>query len=82
MSDHINGPHRCIWGLVTLVARNENPYVVAVMICLGIIPSAYVQLGTPYPKAGMVSIVSMCVVALSTELGSVPGTSQSPSISV
>lgn len=44
------------------------------MICIGLFPAAYVQLGTKYPKAGMVGIVSMCVVALSTELQIVPGT--------
>lgn len=44
------------------------------MIFVALFPCAYVQLGTKYPKAGMVCIVSICVVALSTELDTVPGT--------
>ncbi len=45
------------------------------MICIGIVPAAYVQLGSEYPKAGMVGIISICVVALATELQTVPGRS-------
>lgn len=45
----------------------------AAMICIGLVPAVYVQLGTKYQKAGQVSIISMCVVALSTEVESVPG---------
>ncbi|KAL8815135.1 MAG: hypothetical protein Q9223_005703 [Gallowayella weberi] len=63
----------CLWGWAALEARNGNRIVVAAMVCLGLIPSTYVQLGTKYPKAGMVCIVSICVVALSTELQTVPG---------
>ncbi len=63
----------CFWGWAAWEALSGEPVVCAVMICIGIIPSTYVQLGTKYPKAGMVSIISMCVVALSTELGTVPG---------
>ena len=63
----------CLWGWAAWEARKGNAIVCAVMICIGIIPSAYVQLGTKYPKAGMVSIISMAVVALSTELVTVPG---------
>lgn len=64
----------CLWGWAAWEARDGEPIVCAVMICIGVIPSAYVQLGTQYPKAGMVSIISMSVVALATELGTVPGT--------
>ena len=63
----------CLWGWAAWEALNGEPVVCAVMICIGVIPSTYVQLGSKYPKAGMVSIISMCVVALSTELGTVPG---------
>ncbi|KAL8663087.1 MAG: hypothetical protein Q9202_004124 [Teloschistes flavicans] len=65
----------CLWGWAALEARNGNRIVVAAMVALGLIPSTYVQLGTAYPKAGMVCIVSMCVVTLSTELETVPGSS-------
>ena len=64
----------CIWGWAALEARNGNRVVCAVMIAIALFPCAYVQLGTKYPKAGMVCIVSICVVALSTELETVPGT--------
>ncbi|KAI9878349.1 MAG: hypothetical protein M1830_001167 [Pleopsidium flavum] len=64
----------CIWGWAAYEARNGNEIVCAAMICVGLIPATYVQLGTKYRKAGIVAIVSMCVVALSTELKTVPGT--------
>lgn len=39
-----------------------------IFLVIGIIPSTYIQLGTTdYIKAGMVSIVSMCIVALAIE---------------
>ncbi len=63
----------CLWGWAALEARNGNRVVVAAMVCVGLIPSTYVQLGSKYPKAGMVCIVSICVVSLSTELQTVPG---------
>ena len=64
----------CLWGWAAIEAREGNPIVCAAMILVALFPSAYVQLGTKYPKAGMVCIVSICVVALSTELDTVPGT--------
>ena len=63
----------CLWGWAAWEALNGEPVVCAVMICIGVIPSTYVQLGSKYPKAGIVSIISISVVALSTELGTVPG---------
>ena len=63
----------CIWGWAAVEARRGNPIVCATMIFVALFPCAYVQLGTKYPKAGMVCIVSICVVALSTELDTVPG---------
>ncbi|KAL8842908.1 MAG: hypothetical protein Q9170_000312 [Blastenia crenularia] len=63
----------CLWGWAALEARGGNRIVAAAMIFVGLIPCTYVQLGTRYPKAGMVCIVSICVVALSTELQTVPG---------
>lgn len=63
----------CLWGWASLEAHNNNRIVCAVMVCIGLLPCTYVQLGTKYPKAGMVSIVSICVVALSTQLETVPG---------
>ena len=63
----------CLWGWAAWEARSGNRVVCAVMICLGCFSFAYIQLGTKYPKAGMVSIISMCVVALATELETVPG---------
>ena len=63
----------CLWGWAAYEAGNGNEIVCAAMICIGTIPAVYVQLGSKYPKAGMVAIVSMSVVALSTELKPVPG---------
>ena len=64
----------CLWGWAALEARGENRIVCAVMVAIALFPCAYVQLGTQYPKAGMVGIVSICVVTLATELDTVPGT--------
>ena len=64
----------CLWGWAAVEARGENPIVCAAMICIGIIPCAYVHVGSKYPKAGIVGIVSMCVVSLASELDTVPGT--------
>ena len=63
----------CIWGWAAVEARGGNPIVCAAMICVALFPCAYIQLGTKYPKAGMVCIVSISVVALSSELQTVPG---------
>lgn len=63
----------CLWGYIAVEARGGNRIVCAVIILFGLFPCAYVQLGTKYPKAGMVAIVSICVVALSFELQTVPG---------
>lgn len=65
----------CLWGWAAWESGRGNQIVCAVMICIGLIPATYVQLGTEYKKAGMVGIVSMCVVALATELETVPGIS-------
>ena len=64
----------CLWGWAAVEARGGNLIVCAAMIFIALFPCAYVQLGTKYPKAGMVCIVSICVVALSSELETVPGT--------
>ena len=63
-----------LWGWAAYAADGGNPYVCTAMLFIGLIPSTYVQLGSQYAKAGMVTIVSMCVVALATELQTVPGT--------
>lgn len=63
----------CLWGYIAIEARGGNRFVCAIIILIGLFPCAYVQLGTKYPKAGMVAIVSICVVALSFELQTVPG---------
>ena len=64
----------CIWGWAAVEAHSGKRIVCTAMIAIGCIPCCYVQLGTKYPKAGMVTIVSICVVALSSELRTVPGT--------
>lgn len=63
----------CLWGWASLEAHDSNRIVCAVMMCIAFFPCAYVQLGTQYPKAGMVGIISICVVALSVELQTIPG---------
>lgn len=62
------------WGYAAYRSRNGNEFAIAAMLMVGTIPNYYVQLGTKYQKAGMVCTISMCVVALSTHLQTVPGT--------
>lgn len=64
----------CLWAYAAYSAGDGNRVVAVVMLVIGIIPSVYVQLNSPYVKAGMVSIISMAVVLLSTEDKTVPGT--------
>lgn len=64
----------CLWGWAAYEARSGDRVVCVVLLVIGIIPSTYVQLGTKYVKAGMISIVSMCVVALATEDQTITGT--------
>ncbi|OAA61491.1 hypothetical protein ISF_05570 [Cordyceps fumosorosea ARSEF 2679] len=54
------------------IARGNRAGVVAVVL-LGIVPSIYIQIATKYVKAGMISIISMAVVALSAVNTSAPG---------
>jgi uncharacterized membrane protein YgaE (UPF0421/DUF939 family) len=65
----------CLWGWAAYGAGNGNRYVCAVMIAIGTVPAAYVIVCTQYVKAGIVVIVSITVIALATEVGTVPGTS-------
>ncbi len=54
----------CLFGYLAFVVGRGNLVVLVVWLVMGIIPSAYVQLGTRYVKAGIISTVSMTVVAL------------------
>ncbi|OBT41288.1 hypothetical protein VE00_08429 [Pseudogymnoascus sp. WSF 3629] len=56
----------CCWGLAAFEASGGNRVITVVMLVIGVVPSTYVQLGTTYVKAGMVCIISMCIVALAT----------------
>ena len=56
----------CVWGYVAYQAGHGNRIICVIMLVIGIIPSAYVQLGSQYVKAGMVSIISMSIVAIAT----------------
>lgn len=73
-----------VWGYAAYKARGGNVVVIAVIIMLGTVPSYYVQLGTKYVKAGMICTISMCVVAVSTHLQTVPGqfSSDSPDTAI
>jgi uncharacterized membrane protein YgaE (UPF0421/DUF939 family) len=54
----------CVWGYAAYQAGNGNRVICVVVLVIGIIPSTYIQLGSKYVKAGIVSIVSMSIVAL------------------
>ncbi|QSZ33635.1 hypothetical protein DSL72_005203 [Monilinia vaccinii-corymbosi] len=63
----------CIWGYAAYQVGQGNRVVAVILIVIGIIPSAYIQLGSKYIKAGMVTIISMTVVVLATVDHTVPG---------
>ncbi|ESZ99077.1 hypothetical protein SBOR_0487 [Sclerotinia borealis F-4128] len=63
----------CVWGYAAYQAGQGNRIVAVVIIVIGIIPSTYIQLGSKYIKAGMVTIISMSIVVLATEDHTVPG---------
>lgn len=54
----------CVVGYVAVEISRGYRAAVVVILIFGIVPSVYVQLGTKYVKAAMISIVSMAVVAL------------------
>ncbi|KAK3944791.1 hypothetical protein QBC46DRAFT_455849 [Diplogelasinospora grovesii] len=56
----------CVWGYLAYEIGRGHLVPLVIILILGVIPSAYVQLGTPYVKAGMIAIISMCIVALAT----------------
>lgn len=56
------------WGLGAFKARDGNPYVIAVMLCIAFFFSFYVQIGTQFQKAGLVLTISMCLVSLGSYL--------------
>ncbi|KAI0161133.1 hypothetical protein GGR52DRAFT_161306 [Hypoxylon sp. FL1284] len=54
----------CVFGFIAYEIGQGNRIVAVIILLLGILPSSYVHLGTPYVKTGIISIVSMSVVAL------------------
>lgn len=53
-----------VCGYIALLAahRNENPYVLAVMILIFQVPMWYILLGTKYPRIGFISLLTMGVI--------------------
>jgi uncharacterized membrane protein YgaE (UPF0421/DUF939 family) len=64
----------CTWGYLAYLAGGGNAVIAVVMLVIGIVPSAYIQLGSKYVKAGMISIISMSIVLLATVDQPIPGT--------
>jgi hypothetical protein len=62
-----------LWGWAAFEAGHGNLFVCTIMLAIGLIPCYYVQLGSKYPRAGIVGAISMTVVAMSTELQTIPG---------
>lgn len=56
------------WGLTLYVAGDYSAdrYLMVAMIFMGAIPLYYFMLYSPYGRAGMMGVVSMCIVPLST----------------
>ncbi|CAN6611310.1 hypothetical protein TRVA0_004S03906 [Trichomonascus vanleenenianus] len=64
------------WGYATYVAGSwgADPYVMTVMLAIGVLPAYYLLLRSPFPKAATVAIVSCNIVILSTVRPTIPGT--------
>lgn len=58
----------CVMGFLAYEIGQGNRVVAVVILVLGIIPSSYIHLGTPFVKTGIISIVSMSVVGIATIL--------------
>lgn len=54
----------CVAGFLAYEIGQGNRIVVVVVLTIASIPASYTHLGTPYVKTGIISIVSMTVVAL------------------
>lgn len=54
----------CLVGYLSVEIGQHNRVAAVFILLFGIVPSVYVQLATKYVKAGMISIVSLAVVAL------------------
>ncbi|KAF4979098.1 hypothetical protein FZEAL_4634 [Fusarium zealandicum] len=60
----------CLVGYLSYEIGRGSRVAMVFILILGIVPSFYIQLGTKYVKAGMVSTVTMVVVALAALNGS------------
>ncbi|KPM38890.1 hypothetical protein AK830_g7667 [Neonectria ditissima] len=58
-----------LWGYLSYEIGRGNRIAMVVILAVGIVPSFYIQLGTKYVKAGMVSSFTMVVVALAAMNG-------------
>ncbi|PNY29370.1 membrane protein, partial [Tolypocladium capitatum] len=54
----------CVVGYLANEIGRGNRIAVVVILLFGVVPSVYIQVATKYVKAGIMSIVSMAVVAL------------------
>ncbi|KAH7160778.1 hypothetical protein EDB81DRAFT_325596 [Dactylonectria macrodidyma] len=59
----------CVWGYLAFEMGRGNRIAMVAILVIGIFPSFYVQLGTKYVKAGMVSSFTMVVVGLAAMNG-------------
>ncbi|KAI0525983.1 hypothetical protein F5B22DRAFT_588557 [Xylaria bambusicola] len=54
----------CSIGIIAWEAGQGNLVVLVVILAIGLIPASYVQLATPYVKAGIICMISLSVVGL------------------
>ncbi|KAH7149945.1 hypothetical protein B0J13DRAFT_673709 [Dactylonectria estremocensis] len=59
----------CVWGYLSYEIGRGNRIAMVSILVVGIFPSFYIQLGTKYVKAGMVSTFTMVVVGLAAMNG-------------
>ncbi|KAH7031257.1 uncharacterized protein B0I36DRAFT_242604 [Microdochium trichocladiopsis] len=59
----------CTIGYLAYCIGGGNEVVAIVVLVIGLVPSSYVQVATPYVKTGVISITSLAVICLSIIAG-------------
>ncbi|KAI2624822.1 hypothetical protein GGS21DRAFT_319545 [Xylaria nigripes] len=56
----------CTIGLIAWEIGQGNRVALVIILALGILPGTYVQVATPYVKAGLIAMISLSVVGITT----------------
>jgi hypothetical protein len=56
----------CSNGIIAWEIGQGNRIVLVIVLAIGLLPASYIQLATPYVKAGVISMVSLSIVGIGT----------------